>query len=112
MRASDFRRLALALPDAVEADHHGFPSFRVGGKIFATLPKTTHAHVLVDSDTIERALDVAPQACSEVWWGKKLCGVRIELAAADRALVEPLLAVAWRARAPKRSLRRRDGPAE
>ena len=30
------RRLALALPDAVEEDHHGRPSFRVGGKIFAT----------------------------------------------------------------------------
>ena len=29
--------LALALPGAVEADHHGRPSFRVGGKIFATL---------------------------------------------------------------------------
>ncbi|HZJ69955.1 MAG TPA: hypothetical protein VFF36_03425, partial [Planctomycetota bacterium] len=25
------RRLALALPATVEADHHGFPSFRVAG---------------------------------------------------------------------------------
>ena len=33
----DLRRLALALPEATEQDHHGKPSFRVGGKIFATL---------------------------------------------------------------------------
>jgi hypothetical protein len=28
------RRLALGLPEAVEQDHHGRPSFRVAGKIF------------------------------------------------------------------------------
>jgi hypothetical protein len=33
----DARFLALSLPEAVELDHHGRPSFRVGGKIFATL---------------------------------------------------------------------------
>jgi len=31
------RALALSLPEAVEQDHHGRPSFRVDGKIFATL---------------------------------------------------------------------------
>ena len=31
------RRLSLALPEAVEADHHGMASFRVAGKIFCTL---------------------------------------------------------------------------
>jgi len=30
------RELALALPESVEHDHHGRPSFRVAGKIFAT----------------------------------------------------------------------------
>jgi hypothetical protein len=33
----DIRRLALAFPEAVEADHHGIPSFRVAGKIVCTL---------------------------------------------------------------------------
>src|SRR5688572_19502239 len=33
----DFRRIALALPEAVEAAHMQHPDFRVGGKIFATL---------------------------------------------------------------------------
>lgn len=32
-----YRRLALALPDAVEASHMGAADFRVNGKIFATL---------------------------------------------------------------------------
>jgi hypothetical protein len=32
-----FRKMALAFPEAEEKEHHGIPSFRVGGKIFATL---------------------------------------------------------------------------
>ncbi len=32
-----YRRLALALPEAVEASHMGAPDFRIGGRIFATL---------------------------------------------------------------------------
>lgn len=32
-----YRRLALALPDAVESSHMGSPDFRIHGKIFATL---------------------------------------------------------------------------
>src|SRR5262249_21685411 len=35
--AGQFRKLALSLPEAVEAEHMGHPDFRVGGKIFATL---------------------------------------------------------------------------
>jgi hypothetical protein len=34
---SAYRRLALALPGAVEGAHMGAPDFRVGGRIFATL---------------------------------------------------------------------------
>ncbi len=33
----DFRRQALSLPGALEQPHHGAPSFRVAGKIFAQL---------------------------------------------------------------------------
>ena len=34
---SAYRRLALALPGAVEGSHMGAADFRVGGRIFATL---------------------------------------------------------------------------
>ena len=37
MTANQFRKLALSLPDAVEAEHMDHPDFRVGGKIFGTL---------------------------------------------------------------------------
>jgi hypothetical protein len=32
-----YRRLALALPGAVESSHMGAPDFRIGSRIFATL---------------------------------------------------------------------------
>ncbi len=37
MTASDFRKLALSFPEAVEHAHMDHPDFRVSGKIFATL---------------------------------------------------------------------------
>ncbi|MGA8500350.1 MAG: MmcQ/YjbR family DNA-binding protein [Candidatus Sulfotelmatobacter sp.] len=37
MTVNDFRRLALAHPEATEHAHMDHPDFRVGGKIFATL---------------------------------------------------------------------------
>jgi hypothetical protein len=37
VRATEFRRLALSLPAAVEGAHMGHADFRVGGRIFATL---------------------------------------------------------------------------
>src|SRR5215475_2534011 len=38
MTTDEFRALALALPEAIESAHMNHPDFRVGGKIFATLP--------------------------------------------------------------------------
>ncbi len=37
MTATDFRRIALSLPESIESSHMDHPDFRVGGKIFATL---------------------------------------------------------------------------
>ena len=91
MTAADARRLALSLPDAVEQDHHGRPSFRVRGKIFATLWTPEELNVMVDESRILSAVDEAPQTCSEVHWGKRLAAVRVRLAGADRELVEDLL---------------------
>jgi hypothetical protein len=41
MTPDEFRRLALALPEAVESEHMGHPDFRVRKKIFATLCRPT-----------------------------------------------------------------------
>jgi len=37
MTAADFRRLALALPEATEGSHMGHADFRVHNKIFASI---------------------------------------------------------------------------
>jgi hypothetical protein len=66
------RAVALSLPEAVEQDHHGRPSFRVGGKIFATLWSDERMNVMLDEGGILTAIDSAPHACEQVWWGKRL----------------------------------------
>ena len=44
------------------------------------------------------------QTESEVWWGKKLSAVRVELAAISPREREAMLAESWSLRAPKRLL--------
>jgi hypothetical protein len=90
--ADDARRLALALAGAVEQDHHGRPSFRVGGRIFATLWTTEQLNVMLDEPGILTATHAHPETCSEVWWGKRLSAVRVALDRAEPDLVGELLA--------------------
>ena len=73
------RGICLALPEATEQDHHGRPSFRVGGRIFATLWDEHHLNVMVDQPGILTATQSRPQVCSEVWWGKRLAAARVDL---------------------------------
>jgi hypothetical protein len=98
------RAFALALPEAVEQDHHGRPSFRVAGKIFATLPDEEHMNVMVDPDGIRTAVQAEPAMCAERWWGKRLAAVQVSLGDAEGGVLSDLLADAWERRAPKRLL--------
>jgi hypothetical protein len=100
------RELALALPEAVEADHHGRPSFRVAGKIFATLWDSTHMSVMLDEPGILTAVQSHPGVCSEFWWGKRLGAVHVDLDRAESELLTELLADGWERRAPRRLLTR------
>lgn len=104
--ADEARALALALPEAVEQDHHGKPSFRVGGKIFATLWNEGRMNVMVDEGGIRTAIAAAPEACEEVWWGKRLAAVGVALARVERDHLGELLEDAWEQKAPKRLLPR------
>ncbi len=79
LTSDEARSLALALPEAVEQDHHGRPSFRVGGKIFATLWDDEHMNVMLDEGGIVEAVQEHPEACCEVMWGKRLAAVRVHL---------------------------------
>jgi hypothetical protein len=101
------RALALGLPEAVEQDHHGRPSFRVAGKIFATLWDETTLNVMVDEPGILTAVQSRPEACGERWWGKRLAAVAVDLPHADATLVRELLADAWEHKAPAKLSRPR-----
>ena len=96
--------MALSLPEAVEQDHHGRPSFRVGGKIFATLWSAERMNVMLDEGGIRTAIGAAPQACEEVRWGKRLAAVGVTLARAEPELLRAWLEEAWEQREPKRLL--------
>lgn len=99
---STVRGLALALPEAVEQDHHGRPSFRVAGKIFATLWDAEHVNVMLDEAAIRTAVESDPQGREEVWWGRRLAAVRLELRNTSTDVLSELLADAWEGKAPKR----------
>jgi len=98
------RQLALALPEAVEQDHHGRPSFRVAGKIFATLWDEDHMNVMLDEGGILTAVESDRETFEEVWWGKRLTAVRVDLRCADGQMLAELLSDAWEGKAPKRLL--------
>jgi hypothetical protein len=95
LNADDARRIALALPETVEQDHHGRPSFRVRKRIFATLWDPEHMNVMVDQPGILTAVAEHPEVCQEVYWGKRLAAVRVDLGRADENLLEELLEDAW-----------------
>jgi hypothetical protein len=101
----EVRAIALALPEVVEVDHHGRRAYRLtpGGQL-ATQWSGTELNVLLD-ESAARAAEGG--ACSLLWWGKSLSGVRVDLTAASPELVSGLLMEAWTRRAPDRLLRDR-----
>ena len=101
MTANDARRLALALPEAIEQDHHGRPSLRVASKIFATLWDEAHMNVMLDEPGIRTAVADHPAWCAERWWGKRLAAVQVALQLAEPAVLADLLADAWEGKAPR-----------
>jgi hypothetical protein len=101
---AEARKLALKLPEAVEQDHRGRPSFRVGGRIFATLWTDDRMNVMVDEDGIRTALEHAPETCEPVSWGTRLAAVAVTLSTVDRSFLDELLTDAWEGKAPRRLL--------
>lgn len=94
------RALALGLRGTVERDHHGRPSFRVGGKIFATMWSDEQMNVMLDEGGILTAVDTVPDACTPVRWGKRLAAVGVALPRIEAAYLAQLLLESWELRAP------------
>ena len=96
------RKIALGLPEATEQDHHGMVSFRIKGKIFATVPDDTHLRVMIDETEIRAAAAADPDVCQELYWGKRLAALEVDLPLASPDLVEDLLTDAWIRKAPQK----------
>ena len=101
MKLADVRRFAMGLPDATEEPHHEYSSFRVRGKIFVTVPPHgEHIHVFIDEASREQALALYPNFIEKLFWGGKVRGIRIQLAAAVPDAVKTLVRSAWANKAP------------
>jgi hypothetical protein len=108
------RSFALSLPGATEEPHFDMSSFRVRGKIFATVtPDEQTLHIFVDEPEISASVAEDPAAFEPLLWGKAVRGLRVLLAAAPQDRVEELLTEAWRRKAPERLVAEFDasGPA-
>jgi hypothetical protein len=102
MTVEELRKMVLALPEVIEQDHWGNPSFRIRGRIFATLPDEAHVNVMIDPFDVDAVVREDPETCAELRWGKQVRGVRVSLDNASATMVGTLLETAWRRKAPKR----------
>lgn len=98
------RAMALALPEALEADHHGFPSFRVAGRIFATL-RTDPPRLMVklDPEDQHNLSHAHPGVITPVpgYWGRK-GSTFVDFERTDDETASMLLRLAWTGVAPRR----------
>ena len=101
MTEDDVRKMALALRGTSEAPHHERTSFRVAGKIFATMPPNGDSvNLLLDEEEARAAAEESPDWVELLWWGRRLSGVRVDLAQADADVLGELLEDAYQRRAP------------
>lgn len=102
MKIAQVRQFALSLPEVTEEPHFHFSSFRIRGKIFATVPPGDEfLHVFLDDEERLEALAQHPSFLEELPWGKRIIGVRVTLAKAKVKAIHGLLAQAWSRKAPK-----------
>ncbi len=97
----DFRDLALAFEEAIEAPHFHLTSFRIRKKVFATL-HIEERLAMISLSPIEQSLFVDGGAVRPVPgnWGAK-GATHFELDRVGTEIVEHALRLAYRAKAPK-----------
>ena len=97
------RAFALSLPEATQQPHFEMSSFRVRGKIFATVPPDdAHLHVFVDEAEIAAAVAQDPVAFEPLRWGQRIRGLKIHLAHSPPGRARELMEESWRRKAPRR----------
>jgi hypothetical protein len=110
MTPAEFRRIALALPEAEERSHMKHPDFRVGGKIFATLryPDESHGMVKLFPDQQAEFVAADPKTFAPVpgGWGKQGC-THVLLETANKEKVKEAMRAAWTKAKPEAGKRSR-----
>ena len=108
MTQKEFRRMALAFPDAEEREHMDHPDFRVDGRIFATMgyPDVRWGMVKLFPDQQAAFVAADPEAFvpAKGAWGRQ-GSTCVLLKAANKTAVQEALHAAWRNAAVKAALR-------
>ena len=93
------RRLALALPEAVESAHFATVDFRVRNKIFAALPKEGTVVLRTTPANLDALISADAEMFRNAWRGR---WVSVALDGVTVRMLRDLLADSWRLVAPKR----------
>jgi hypothetical protein len=104
MTFEHFRRVALSMPEASEAEHMGHPDFRVNGKIFATLwPDEQWGMVKLTPDQQRKLVSANPAVFVPVkgTWGDR-GATQVHLDSIDKPTLRRAIVTAWCNTAPKR----------
>ena len=104
--AEDVRRICLALPDTTEKIAWSMPTFRVAGKMFATLPEDeTSIAVRCPKEERDELVLAEPKKFWIAEHEAMFAWVRARLSAIeDAAELRDILADSWRQAAPSRLL--------
>jgi hypothetical protein len=104
--AKDFRRIALALPEAEERETWGHPTFRVRDKMFATLATDgSSASIKATREAQAALVGSEPQTFSIPAYVGQHGWVGVRLAKVDPEELRELITEAWLMTAPKRLAR-------
>ena len=97
MKPNDFRRIALAMPDAIEKEHMGHPDFRANGRIFATLAGDGKRGMVKLTPDQQMQFMLAKPGMFEPAsgaWGRQGCTM-VSLAVADEETIGEAMTLAW-----------------
>ena len=101
MTAADFRRIALSLDGVVQDSHGGLPTFRVGGRRFASLASQAdgYGNLTLTPEQQTAFVDEAPEIFLPIPGGFGRMGhTHIRLAAASEDVLTGALRTAWKLR--------------
>lgn len=103
------REFALEMPEAVEQETWGHPTFRVHDKIFAsTSADGVVAIIKASKEDLAELMAASPDVYDPADYFGRFGWVRAQLASADPHEIRDLVVEGWRRAAPKRLVARYD----